>query len=167
MYLCYHLEWVFIRRISEWYEWWRWRTFGWRRRAVGNSNLHHWSRFELPISCFFGSGIKIKTCWEMFDDLTLTICTVFYIQVFESLAKDIKYNLSNLAIFFQNVLVKRKVSFRLLVLLTLPCIIVKNGQTYSRNSSAPFIPLKTPENQRYKTKWCRRIVWVCLTILWG
>ena len=110
--------------------------------------------------CFFGSGIKIKTCWEMFDDLTLTICTVFYIQVFESLAKDIKYNLSKLAIFFQNVLVKRKVSFRLLVLLTLPCIIVKNGQTYSRNSSAPFSPLKTPENRRYKTKWCRRIVWV-------
>lgn len=61
----------------------------------------------------------------MFDDLSATICTVFYIQVLESFARDIKYNLYKLAIFFQNVLVKRKVSCSLLLLLTDAYIIVK------------------------------------------
>lgn len=126
MYLCYYLEWVFFGRISKWYEWWRWRTFWWRRRAAGNIDLHHWSHFKLYVLLFWvwHQNLK-KTCWEMFDDLSSTICTVFYIQVLESFARDIKYNLYKLAIFFQNVLVKRKVSCSLLLLLTHAYIIVK------------------------------------------
>ena len=61
---------------------------------------------------FLGCGIKIKaTCWEMFDNLTLTICAVFYIQVLESLVKDIKYNLSRVGHFFPECVSEKKSLF--------------------------------------------------------